>query len=257
MRIKTTARPRLYTLLHDGEVVTSGVLHAGDYMATSLDAVHAEDEGEYLASLAPVRAAFPPLPDSGRVEANVIYQHGDQVVMVRQPHDRGVYGDDPSSYPTLWLVYREDAADVLPWIAGEQVWRGTRRVYDDVTYEAVQDHVTQSDWTPPATLLTLWSVVDDEEPPDEPQPWAPKVYALDDLATHLGRVWLSLMNGNGYEPSKAGTWRDQSDPPMWVAPSGAIGVWNEGDVATHGGQTWRSEIDNNVWAPGEYGWAAI
>jgi len=256
MRITTTDRPRLYTLLRDGEVVASDVLHAGDYMATGCDVVSAETENEYLAALAPVCESFPPLPDSGHLEAGVIYQHGDQVVIVRQPHDRGVYGDDPSAYPTLWLVYREDAADVLEWIANESVERGMRRVYDGVTYRCLQPHVTQSDWTPPATLLTLWAVVEDE-PPDEPQLWSPGTYALDDLVTHLGRVWLSLMDANGYEPSKAGTWRDQSDPPMWVAPSGAIGVWHKGDVATHDGQTWRSDIDNNVWAPGAYGWTRL
>jgi hypothetical protein len=119
----------------------------------------------------------------------------------------------------------------------------------------LQSHVSQQDWTPTATLDVLWAVVA-EEPPG-PKPWVAGVYSLDALVTHVGRTWKSLMAANGYEPSKVGTWRDQSKPPMWVAPAGSVGLWNLNDTATHVGKTWRCTANGNSYAPGVWGWVAI
>ena len=93
--------------------------------------------------------AFPPLPDAGWLEAGAVYQHGDGAVIVRQSHERTEHA--PEDTPALFMVWRENAASVLEWIAGEQVTVGTRRMYEGVEYERLQAHVTQSDWAPPAT----------------------------------------------------------------------------------------------------------
>ena len=77
--------------------------------------------------------------------------------MVRQSHVRTEH--DPDTVPALFIVHRLD--DSIDWIAGEQVYKGTQRTFDSVLYEAIQEHVTQSDWTPPA-VPALWEVVEEQ-----------------------------------------------------------------------------------------------
>jgi hypothetical protein len=85
-------------------------------------------------------------------------------------------------------------------VAGESVSVGTRRTYDGVTYECLQAHVTQEDWTPPATPA-LWSVVA-EEPGDEVLPWAQPTgahdaYHLGDRVTYQGWIWECTATDGG------------------------------------------------------------
>lgn len=101
----------------------------------------------------------------------------------------------------------------------------------------------------------LWREVE-ETPAAE---WQAGVsYALNALVTRIGRTWKSLMNGNaGNTPGIVGTWRDQSSPPMWVQPSGSVGLWQVNDVATHQSKTWRCTSANNSFAPGVFGWVEV
>ena len=118
------------------------------------------------------------------VEANKPYQHGGVVVIARQAHPRTEH--EPSTVPALFLVWRADAGDALPWIAQEQVYVGTVRVYEGVTYRCVQAHQTQTDWTPDATP-TLWAVVVEEPTTDE---WAVGVaYSVGDEVTYGGVLY--------------------------------------------------------------------
>lgn len=256
--IQPITQPARWVVSLAGEVECDGITLVGELTGVNPDYVATFGEGDvaFAEAVQAVAALFPPLPDAGWLEQGAIYRYDGQAVIVRQSHDRGAYNGDPGTYLTLWLVYRPDAADVLEWIVGEQVWIGTRRTFGGATYRAIQDHVTQADWTPPVAIDVLWAVVA-EEPPPGPAAWAAGVYPLDALVTHLGRVWKSLMAANGYEPSKVGTWRDQSDPPMWVAPAGAIGLWNLDDTATHAGKTWRCTANGNAFAPGVWGWVQI
>ena len=129
--------------------------------------------------------AFPPLPPAGTwLEAGKPYQYGDGVVVVRQDHTRTEH--EPSTVPALFLVWRADAGDVLPWIAGEQVWVGTQRTYGGATYTALQSHVTESTWQPP-NVPALWAVVVEEPTTDE---WAVGVaYSVGDEVTYGGVLY--------------------------------------------------------------------
>lgn len=129
--------------------------------------------------------AFPPLPPMGTpLEAGALYQHGAGVVVVRQDHTRTEH--EPSTVPALFLVWRADAGDVLPWIAGEQVYVGTQRTYGGATYTCSQSHATQADWTPDATPA-LWAVVVEEPTTDE---WAVGVaYSVGDEVTYGGVLY--------------------------------------------------------------------
>ena len=100
---------------------------------------------------------FPPLPDSGYLEMGVIYSYSGGAVMVRQPHERTIY--TPEQTPALFSFYRDNASAELEWMAGEKVEAGWRRTFGGKTYECLQPHQTQSDWTPDKTIGVLWKEV--------------------------------------------------------------------------------------------------
>ena len=185
--ITVTEQPILYTVvgqLSGEDVLISGVTPVGNLTgcAGGLTMLHASDENAYLGEIAAIADKFPLLPDSGWLEAGTVYQYGGGAVMVRQSHWRTHY--DPGDTPSLFIVHREDATGVLEWVVGESVGVGTRRVYDGVTYECLQSHVTQSDWTPPA-VPALWRAV--VAPSAE---WtAGVVYAVGDEVTYQGVLY--------------------------------------------------------------------
>ena len=49
--------------------------------------------------------------------------------------------------------------ETLPWVAGESVAVGDERVYEDITYQVIQAHTTQTGWEPPS-VPALWKVHD-------------------------------------------------------------------------------------------------
>jgi len=118
MRITTEERGKRYAIFADGEIVTSGVLQSGDYMATALPIVTAEDENEYVGALAEHVAELPELPSTGWLEEGAVYAWNDTAVMVRQSHWRTIYPPDETL--NLFVTYREDA-DNLEWIPAEKV----------------------------------------------------------------------------------------------------------------------------------------
>jgi hypothetical protein len=179
--------------------VGGGELCGTDHLATSLTVVADEDDNAFIAAL-PANA-FPPLPDSGWLEAGDIYSYGGEAVIVRQSHHRTIYA--PAETPALFLVYRENAGDALDWVAGESVVVGTQRSYNGTLYTCIQAHVTQSDWTPPATPA-LWRVV--QEAGDE---WAAYVqYDIGDVVTY---------NGTEYECRQSHTSQPGWEPPNVLA----------------------------------------
>jgi hypothetical protein len=204
--LEPTTRPILWTAtgLLSGETHTvTGETRVGDATGTSLAFIASEDENEYLSLLD--ATLFPPLPDSGWLEAGEHYAYGDGVVIVRQAHSRTIY--PPADTPALFMVYREDADAALEWVAGESVYVGTQRLYDGIVYECIQAHVTQADWTPPA-VPALWRVL--PEPSAEWQAWV--WYDIGD------RV---LYGGIEYECRQAHTsqpgWEPPNVPALWMA----------------------------------------
>lgn len=148
-----------YFVAHGPDVTHTGITEPNQVTVTGQPYFEtAADENEYLGILAPVATAFPPLPSAGAsLTQGEIYLWGAIAVMVRQSHIRTEH--DPDTVPALFIIHRLD--DSIDWIAGEQVNIGTRRTYNGVLYEAIQAHVTQSDWTPPA-VPALWQAVEEE-----------------------------------------------------------------------------------------------
>jgi len=145
--------------------------------------INAADEPAFLAAVAGKAGDYNPLPGVGeRVEAG-IYGWQDGLVMVRQPHTRTEHA--PEDVPALFIVWREDAADVLEWVANERVEVGTRRTDGGKTWQAIQAHVTQEDWQPAATPA-LWAEVVETTLGE----WAVGVaYKAGDIVTYHGREY--------------------------------------------------------------------
>lgn len=149
-------------------------------------------------------AAFEALPASGWLELGAIYLYDGTAYIVRQAHNRTEH--PPADVPALFMVHRMDATSLLEWVAGEQVYVGTRRTYGGKEYECLQGHVTQADWTPPA-VGALWREVVAE--PEGPLPWvqptgAHDAYQLGAQVTYGGFTWQSTINANVWAPGVYG-----------------------------------------------------
>lgn len=121
-------------------------------------------------------------------------------------------------------------------------------------------------------------------------------YSLGAEVMHAGKNWVSLVDGNVWEPGAAGTetlWEvvveptepeEPTDPepelptdpetptdpeqptepeepgyPEWVQPTGAGDAYGIGDRVVFNGVVFESTIAGNVWSPTDYpaGWTAI
>lgn len=202
------ARPTFYVAtgtIAGQPIAVSGMTRINEEtgIASVLTAASSESEIALLDGLS--AAAWPPLPEVGEwLEMGTIYSYGDICLMVRQSHSRMHY--DPLDTPALFVVWREDAGEALDWIAGEQVYVGTWRVYDGTLYECLQAHVTQADWTPDV-VPALWRVV------STTVDWQPYVYY--EVGVHV------IYQGTEYECRQSHTslpgWEPPNVPALWLA----------------------------------------
>ena len=90
------------------------------------------------------------------------------------------------------------------WEVGVSYEKDFRLRYNDVLYKVLQNHTSQSDWTPDVAV-SLYVKVSIEEYPDWVQPQGSHdAYNLGDKVTHLEKHWVSTMDANVYEPSVFG-----------------------------------------------------
>lgn len=84
---------------------------------------------------------------------------------------------------------------------------GARLNYNGTLYKVLQDHTSQSDWTPDAapSLYAKVLVADPEVIPEWEQPDSTNGYAKGDKVTHNGTIWESLVDNNVWEPGTVGT----------------------------------------------------
>ena len=95
-------------------------------------------------------------------------------------------------------------------------------------------------------------------PPTWSQPaGAHDAYPKDTKVFYKGKLWVSLILGNVWEPGVSG-WReytmDSTDVPAWIQPTGAHDTYSKDAIVSYNGKQWKSTLDANVWAPGTYGW---
>lgn len=104
--------------------------------------------------------------------------------------------------------------ELFPNWAGDGVsYSANARVrYNGVLYRVLQDHVSQSDWTPTvATSLFAKVLIPDENTiPEWEQPDSTNPYMAGDTVTHNGVTWTSDVDNNVWEPGVYG-WTEVSE----------------------------------------------
>lgn len=113
---------------------------------------------------------------------------------------------------SLTPAEQEQATSLFPaWDGGGKVYEvGSLVQYEKLLYKCVQAHTSQPDWTP-TEAPSLWSRASDpgEEWPEWIQPTGGHdAYAQGAKVSHNGKLWISTVNGNVWEPGVYG-WEEQ------------------------------------------------
>ena len=82
---------------------------------------------------------------------------------------------------------------------------GDRVKFNNVLYKVLQDHTSQSDWTPDAapSLFTEVLIPDPSIIPEWKQPDSTNPYIKGDVVSHNGFTWESLIDNNVWEPTES------------------------------------------------------
>ncbi|HNU62660.1 MAG TPA: hypothetical protein PKL04_10725 [Methanofastidiosum sp.] len=172
-----------------------------------ITATSAEEAETKLIKATTVSTAIPDLPKVGEpVYKDRLYFFEGKIYKCIQDHIRTIYS--PAETLALFNIYRKEEIN-LQWIAGEKVIKNCVRLYDSKSYKCLQDHVTQSDWTPDKTLGVLWQeVVSTSEIPVWKQPTgAHDAYKKGDkvhFPTINDPVYESLIDANVWAPLSIG-----------------------------------------------------
>ena len=100
-----------------------------------------------------------------------------------------------------------DAAAVYPtWREGVAYVAGERVRYNEILYKILQDHTSQSAWTPESapSLFAKVLISDPETIPEWTQPDSTNPYQTGDKVTHNGATWISTIDNNVWEPGAYG-----------------------------------------------------
>ena len=93
------------------------------------------------------------------------------------------------------------------WQAGKALVAGNRVQYNGKLYTILQSHYSQPDWTPDvaSSLFAEVLIPDPGEIPDWVQPGSTNAYKKGDKVKHNGKIWVSLIDNNVWEPGAPGT----------------------------------------------------
>lgn len=86
----------------------------------------------------------------------------------------------------------------------------TRLYYEGTLYRVLQDHVSQASWNPAdsPSLFAKVLIPDPGEIPEWEQPSSTNPYMTGDKVRHNGKVWISIIDNNVWEPGTPGTWEE-------------------------------------------------
>lgn len=96
------------------------------------------------------------------------------------------------------------------WRSGVDYVTGQRVLHGGVLYKALQDHTSQDDWTPDAapSLFAKVLIQDAETIPEWEQPDSTNPYSKGDKVTHNGKIWVSTIDNNVWEPGTVEYWKE-------------------------------------------------
>ena len=84
--------------------------------------------------------------------------------------------------------------------------------YEDVLYKCLQSHSSQETWTP-VDAVSLWAKVLIPDPsviPEWEQPGSTNPYMRGDKVRHSGKIWVSIIDNNVWEPGIYG-WEETTE----------------------------------------------
>lgn len=117
----------------------------------------------------------------------------------------GAYLTDEQAL-TVPIIYPAWSGDGASYKVGDRV------LYGGVLYKCLQTHTSQSTWTP-TDAPSLWTKVLIPTPgviPDWEQPSSTNPYAKGDKVKHNGKIWISDIDGNVWEPGVYG-WTEATE----------------------------------------------
>jgi hypothetical protein len=81
-----------------------------------------------------------------------------------------------------------------------------RILYNGILYRVLINHTSQSDWTPDAAVSLFAKVLipDEDIIYEWVQPDSTNPYAKGDKVTHNSKTWISIVDGNVWEPGVYG-----------------------------------------------------
>lgn len=100
-----------------------------------------------------------------------------------------------------------EAVELFPaWKADTQYATGQRVRFSGTLYLILQDHTSQSDWTPDVapSLYARVLISDPDVIPDWEQPDNTNPFQQGDKVRHNGKIWVSDINNNVWEPGVYG-----------------------------------------------------
>lgn len=100
-----------------------------------------------------------------------------------------------------------DAAAVYPtWREGVAYVTGERVRYNEILYKILQDHTSQTTWTPESapSLFAKVLISDTETIPEWTQPDSTNPYQTGDKVTYNGATWISTIDNNVWAPGAYG-----------------------------------------------------
>lgn len=88
------------------------------------------------------------------------------------------------------------------WETNHTYIKDYRVQYDGLLYKCLQAHTSQEAWNP-VDAASLWArmlIPDSDIIPDWEQPSSTNPYMKDDKVTHNGKIWVSNVDNNVWEP---------------------------------------------------------
>ena len=109
---------------------------------------------------------------------------------------------------TVPIIFPAWRGDSISYVVGDRV------IYGEVLYKCLQAHTSQSTWTP-TDASSLWAKVlipTPSEIPEWEQPSSTNPYAKGDKVRHNGKIWISTVDNNVWEPGAYG-WSEYTGEP--------------------------------------------
>lgn len=134
-------------------------------------------------------------------------------------HESGPGPLNPTEVLTAIFSASPETMDALPdealarmapymeeWEASVAYSYGDKRSYNELPYRCLQAHTSQAGWNP-ADAPSLWARILIPDPtviPDWEQPGSTNPYMKGDKVKHNGKVWVSDIDNNVWEPGVYG-----------------------------------------------------